>query len=55
MAFLGEEVIVYDASPEENIEGVLENVERGRIFIRTGSGRLVAISPGYGILRKIKN
>lgn len=52
MAFIGDQVIVYDAYPGKNVEGVLESVELGRIFIRTGVGELVQINPGYGILRK---
>lgn len=52
MAFLGDEVIVYDAYPGTNVEGILENIEKGRIFIRLSSGELSVINPGYGILRK---
>ncbi len=52
MAFIGDEVIVYDAEPGTNLEGVLENIEKGRAFIRASSGDLLVINPGYGILRK---
>ncbi|MBE6447139.1 MAG: hypothetical protein E7015_01465 [Alphaproteobacteria bacterium] len=52
MAFIGDEVIVYDATLGKNIEGVLEVVSRGKIFIRQSSGQLAVIEPGYGILRK---
>lgn len=52
MAFIGEEVIVFDAIPGKNVEGILEEVKGGRLFIRTGDGEQARIEPGYGILRK---
>ncbi|MDR0677953.1 MAG: hypothetical protein LBF44_00260 [Holosporaceae bacterium] len=55
MAFLGEEVVVYDYVPGKNIEGVLEGVSGGRLYLRNPqTGQTFCILPGYGLLRSKK-
>jgi fructosamine-3-kinase len=51
MAFIGEDVIVYDYVPGKNIEGILEKIENGKLYIRTGNGATFEIRPGSGLLR----
>ncbi|MDR1982555.1 MAG: hypothetical protein LBQ08_02025 [Holosporaceae bacterium] len=55
MAFLGEEVIVYDYVPGKNIEGVLDKVSGGRLYLKDPqTDRTFCILPGYGLLRSKK-
>jgi biotin-(acetyl-CoA carboxylase) ligase len=53
MAFIGEEVIVYDYVPGKNIEGILDRVSGGKIYIRDPiTNKVTGILPGFGLLRK---
>ncbi len=54
MAFIGEPVIVYDYIPGKNIEGILNKVSGGRLYIKLNNGKICCILPGYGKLR-LKN
>lgn len=55
MAFIGESVIIYDYVPGKNIEGILEKVSGGRLYIKLNNGKTCCILPGYGKLRLKKS